>query len=87
MTSPNAFFLWVFLPYLPLHYWNDETIQNIGNTLGKYIDRVEPKDGLQACTWICAEVDLEKGIPKPINITLDKWSYIQKVDNEQLSFK
>jgi hypothetical protein len=84
---PKAVPVWVRLPYLPLHCWNDETIQNIGNTLGKFIDRVEPKDGLQACARICVEVDLEKGLPEAINLTLDNWSYIQKVDYEQFSFK
>jgi hypothetical protein len=84
---PNAVHVWVRLPFLPLHCWNDETILSIGNTLGKYIDRVEPKDGLQACAWICVEVDLEKGLPEAINLTLDKWTYLQQVDYEQLPFK
>jgi len=64
---PNAVLVWVCLPFLPLHCWNNETIRSIGNTLGKYIDRAEPKDGLQACAWIYVEVDLEKGLPKAIN--------------------
>lgn len=32
---PKVVPVWVQLPYLPLHCWNDETIQNRGNTLGK----------------------------------------------------
>jgi hypothetical protein len=60
---------------------------NIGNTLGKYIDRVEPREGLQACARLCVEVDMEKGFLEAIQLTLDNWSYIQKVDYEQLSFK
>jgi hypothetical protein len=32
-------------------------------------------------------VDLEKGLLKVIQLTLDNWSYIQKVDYEQLLFK
>jgi hypothetical protein len=84
---PNAVPVWVRLPFLPLHCWNNETIRSIGNTLGKYIDRAEPKDGLQACAWICVEVDLEKGLPEAINLTLDKWTYLQQVDYEQLPFK
>jgi hypothetical protein len=75
------------LPFLPLHCWNDETIKSIGNTLGKYIDRVEPRDGLQACTRLCVEVYLEKGLPESIQLTLDNWSYIQQVDYKQLPFK
>jgi hypothetical protein len=73
------------LPSPPL--WNDETIRNIGNTLGKYIDRVEPREGLQACTRLCVEVDLEKGLPEAIQLNLDSWSYIQQVDYEQIPFK
>jgi hypothetical protein len=33
------------------------------------------------------EVDLEKGLPKAIQLTLDNWTYIQKVDYEKLPFK
>jgi hypothetical protein len=32
-------------------------------------------------------VDLEKGLPEAINLTLDKWNYLQQVDYEQLPFK
>jgi hypothetical protein len=58
----------------------------IGNSLGKYIDKAEPKDGLQACAQICVEVDLEKGLPEVIKLKLDNWTYLQEVDYEQLSF-
>jgi hypothetical protein len=54
------------MPFLPLHCWNDETIRNIGNTLAKYIDHAEPKEGLQACDKLCVEVDLGKGLPEGI---------------------
>jgi hypothetical protein len=55
--------------------------------LGKYIDCVEPRDGLQACVRLCVEVDLEKGLPEAIQLTMDNWSYLQQVDYEQLPFK
>jgi hypothetical protein len=32
-------------------------------------------------------VDLEKGLLEAIKITLDNWSYVQKVDYEQIPFK
>jgi hypothetical protein len=84
---PSAVPVWVRLPFLPLHCWNDETIRSIGNSLGKYIDRVEPREGLQACSRLCVEVDLEKGLPEAIQLNLDNWSYIQQVDYEQIPFK
>jgi hypothetical protein len=84
---PSAVLVWVRLPFLPLHCWNDETIKNIGNALGRFIDRAEPRDGLQSCARLCVEVDLEKGLLEAIQLILDGWYYIQTVDYEQLSFK
>jgi len=79
--------VWVKLPFLPLHCWNNETIKNIGNTLGRFIDRAEPRDTIQSYACLCIEVDLEKGLPKAIQLTLDGWSYIQTIDYEQIPFK
>jgi hypothetical protein len=39
---PLAAPVWVRMPFLPLHCWNDETLKKIRNLLGYYIDRVEP---------------------------------------------
>ena len=60
---PSAVWVWVRLPHLPLHCWNDKTLQAIGNSLGNYIDKAEPKGSFFSCARICVEVDLEKGLP------------------------
>ena len=78
--------IWVRLPHLPLHCWNSESLETIGNKLGKYIDRVERKDQY-SCARICVEVDLEIGLPEAINLIVDEWSHIQELDYEQLPFK
>ena len=31
--------VWVRLPHLPLHCWNQKSLQAIGNSLGRYIDQ------------------------------------------------
>jgi hypothetical protein len=36
---PSTIPVWVCFPFLPLHCWNDEPLKNIGNTLGRFIDR------------------------------------------------
>ena len=84
---PLAVPVWVRLPHLPLHCWNDETLQAIGNSLGNYIDKAEPKCHFLSYTRICVEVDLEKGLPQAINLYLDGWEHMQNVDYEQLPFK
>lgn len=45
--------------------------ESIGNALGKYIDRSEPKSATFACAHICVEVDVKKGHPEAIKISLD----------------
>jgi hypothetical protein len=70
-----------------LYCWNDEVLNFFGNTLGTYIDKEEPKDGMMACMQICVEVDLEKGLPEAMQLVLDDWNHIQVVDYEQLPSK
>ena len=78
--------IWVRLPHLPLHCWNLESLEIIGNNLGKFIDRDERKYQY-ACTRICVEVDLEIGLPKAIQLIVAEWSYIQELDYEKILFK
>jgi len=63
LDVPNVFHVWVYLPHLPLHCWGDDSIKAIGNVVGKYIDRSEPKQNMHACAWICMEVDLGNRLP------------------------
>eukprot|EP00253_Pinus_taeda_P005656 PITA_05656 len=87
LDIPSAVPFWVHLPHLPLHCWGDESVRAIGNAVGKYIDRSEPKDNMQACTRICVEVDLGRGLPEEIKLKVDDWSHIQQLDYEQIPFK
>lgn len=87
MDVPSDVPVWVRLPYIPLHCWGDESIKTIGNTVGSYIDRCEPKDNMHACARICVEVDLRKGLPEAIKIKVDQWTHMQQLDSEQIPFK
>jgi len=83
---PTAVPVWVQLPHLPLHCWNQKSLQIIGNGLGKYIDHAVRKDQY-SCTCICVEVDMEEGLPEAIKLTVAGWTYVQELDYEQLPFK
>lgn len=87
MDIQNVVPVWVCLPHLPLHCWGDESVKAIGNAVGKYIDRSEPKENMHACARICVEVDLGKGLLEAIKIKVDQWTHIQQLDYEQLPFK
>lgn len=67
---PSTVPAWVRLPHLPLHCWNPESLEYIGNTLGKYKDSAERKDQF-SCARICVEVDLEVGLPEAIQLKIE----------------
>ena len=78
--------IWVRLLHLPLHCWNVDSLETIGNKLGKYIDRDESKDQF-SCARICVEVDLEIGLPEAIQLIVADWYYVQELDYEKILFK
>jgi hypothetical protein len=79
--------VWVRLPHLPLHLWGKSSLKDIGNKLGRFLDSVEPKGGQITCARICVEVNLEKGLPEAIKLSLGEWCHIQELDYEQIPFK
>eukprot|EP00253_Pinus_taeda_P005679 PITA_05679 len=83
---PTAVPVWVRLPHLPLHCWSQNSLQSIGNALGRYIDQA-PRNDQYSCARICVEVDLEVGLPEAIKLPVADWTHIQELDYEQLPFK
>ena len=61
-------------------------MQTIGNKIGEFIDKVDPK-GQYSCARIYVEVDLEAGLPEAIKLTIGDWHHYQKLDYKQLPFK
>ena len=64
---PSSVSVWVRLPHLPLHCWNSGSLEAIGNTLGKYIDRADQRDQY-TCARIFVEVELEVGLLESISL-------------------
>ena len=50
---PSVVPVWVMLPHLPLHCWNLESLEAIGNTLGKYIERAERREKIYLYSNLC----------------------------------
>jgi hypothetical protein len=69
-----------------LHCWNLKSLESIGNTLGKYINKADRKDQY-SYTGICIEVDMEVGLTESIQLKVAGWSHIQELDYKQLPFK
>jgi hypothetical protein len=57
--------LWVLLPGLPLHLWNEGALQAIGNSLGKFImlDRATLSATTRKVGRILVELDIHLGLP------------------------
>jgi hypothetical protein len=79
--------VWVRLPHLPLHLWGRNSLEDIGNKLGHFLDSVEPKGDQFTRARIFVEVNLEKGLPEAIKLSLGEWCHIQELDYEKIPFK
>ena len=66
---PKEVPVWVLLPSLSVHYWSFQSLQMIGNGLGRFIDKADNK-GHYTYARICLEVDLEAGLPKAVKLTV-----------------
>lgn len=84
---PSMVLVWVKLLHLPLPCCYDGCLRSIGNTLGKYIDKLEPKGKKFVYARIYIEVDLEKGLLSEIILTNESWSHFQTLHYGQLPFK
>lgn len=76
--TPLAVPVQVKLPYIPLHCWDEETLRNIRNALGKYIDIAKVRESMYACERIYVEV---------VQLFLDSCSFIQPINYDQIPFK
>ena len=84
--DPEVVPVWVRLPNLHVHCWNIQTLEKVGNALGRYIDKAKKK-GQYTCARICVEVYLEAGLPEAVKLKVGSWHHYQKLDYEQLPFK
>ena len=79
--------VWVCLLHLSLHCWSNDALCWIGNNLGKYKDKAEPRENMFSCARICFEVDFEKWPSEAVMILLNNWKHLKQLDYEKLPFK
>jgi len=66
---PKVVLVWVRLPTLSIHCWNPKSLKLIGNGLGRYIDKADPKEQYSYAR-IFVEVDLKASILEAIKLTV-----------------
>eukprot|EP00253_Pinus_taeda_P017483 PITA_17483 len=81
--------VWVRLFNLPLHFWSEQVLEGIGNSIGKYIkadlERIDER--LYTFARICVEVDLSKGLPDNIRLIYKQQNWLQTLDYENTAFR
>jgi hypothetical protein len=81
--------LWVLLPGLPLHFWNEEAIQAIGNSLGRFIahDSSSLTGSSRKLGRVLVEMDISTGLPENLEIEWRGRKLIQTLDYLGLPFR
>ena len=81
--------VWVRLYNLPLLFWNDQVLESIGNSIGRYVktnmERIEVR--IYTFSRICVEVDLSKGLPENIMLIYQQQKCLQPLDYENTTFR
>jgi hypothetical protein len=81
--------LWVLLPGLPLHLWNEEALTAIGNSLGTFIalDTQLLNGSLRKMGRVLVEIDITTNLPETLEIVWRGQKLIQKLDYLGLPFR
>jgi len=74
---------------LPLEYWNEETLKDIGNSLGVFIKVVEETKFRRytSCARICVHMHLAKALMDLVSLFHDDFEWVQTIDYEHVPFR
>jgi hypothetical protein len=81
--------LWVILPGLPLHLWNEEAIRAIGDSLGKFValDSKSLSSHSRKVGRVLVEMDTSTGLPETLEITWRGRKLLQPLDYLGIPFR
>jgi hypothetical protein len=81
--------LWVLLPGLPLHLWNEDSLREIGNSIGQFIslDSQAKMSSSRKMGKILVAVDITAGLPAKLDIVWRGRTHQQPLDYLGLPFR
>jgi hypothetical protein len=81
--------IWVLLPDLPLHLWNQQALESIGNSLGRYIgvEPLSPKSSDRKLEKFLVEIDIHNGVLETIDIEWRGHTIRQNLDYLGIPFR
>ena len=85
----NSVPLWVRLPGLPLHYWTEEHLRGIGNTIGDFLeaDLSFFKTNHRRVARILVMINIRDGLAESLNLRWGRFDIKQILDYENVPFR
>jgi hypothetical protein len=81
--------LWVLLPGLPLQLWNQQALELIGSSLGRFltVDTASLASSDRKMAKIMVELDIHAGLPEVLNIDWRGHHFAQRLDYLGIPFR
>jgi len=81
--------VWIRLYSLPWEYWEESSLQEIGNALGEFIKVAEDTKFCRytSYTRICIYMDLKQALPDTVSLLHEEVEWIQLIDYEHVLFR
>jgi len=80
--------VWIRMYSLPVEYWKEETLANIGNRLGVFIKVAEETKTRRYTSYarICVQMHLTKALADSVSLFHDDFEWIQPLNYEHIPF-
>eukprot|EP00253_Pinus_taeda_P033124 PITA_33124 len=80
--------VWIRLYSLPTKYWKEETLQDIGNSIGTFIKVAEDTKYRRFTSYarICIQMQLKKTLADSVSLFHDDFEWLQPLDYEHIPF-
>jgi hypothetical protein len=81
--------VWVRLPRLPMEFWNDKSLKEIGDILGKFIlaDNSYKSSNAHFVAKILVDLDVSVGLYESMEIEAGSTKFTQLLDYENIPFR
>jgi len=81
--------VWIRMYSLPVEYWKEETLADIGNKLGTFIKVAAETKSRKYTSYarICVQMHLTKALADSVSLFHDDFEWIQPLDYEHIPFR
>lgn len=81
--------VWIHMYSLPAEYWKEETLKDIGNSIGVFIKVAKETKNRRYTSYarICVQMHLTKALAYSVSLFHDDFEWIQPLDYEHIPFR